>query len=531
MEIHPRYSLSDFARLEGKGSHRGGDLLPTRASSAITPIKIADLGAQISEYIATLIERGDDPERPRGSENAHYPSRSETVFHVACELARLQCSVEQIAGILINPAYEISRSILEKRSPKRYALKQARAAKAAVGSGWPDPDKNGRPRPSMRNAYVALQRLGLSFSFNQFKHRKVLNGSAMPELNGELSDDAVTMLRGAIIEAFDFDPKAENVRDAVNQLCLENPFHPIRSMLAELKWDEIPRVDTWLMDYLGAADTPLNRKIGAIILIAAVRRIRQPGVKFDQIPILEGSQGSGKSTTLRILAGEEFHSDQEILTQDARTQMELMEGVWIYELGEVEGFNRAEVNKIKAFASRQEDRSRMAYGRFLESRPRQAIFIGTTNETTYLRDQTGNRRFWPIKTSFIDLEALRLDRAQIWAEAAYRETKGESISLPADLWEIAAREQAERLEEDPWMDKLSAIRGKAYGDVVRIETQQLLGHHLNVDLKQQTQAHSKRLATLMRKLGWEPTKFRVGGTVVRGYEKPKPEGHSDDLEF
>ncbi len=527
------YSLDDFPEPENNDPAPAGPkgAIASLTAEAITVVEVEGLPSGLSNSTQALIQQGDDPENPVGNPGARYRSRSEVVFRVACDLARANLPESLIAGVLINPRFGISRSILEKRNPQRYALKQARAAIAAISNDWPDPGRDGRPRPSMRNAYVALQRLGLSFGFDKFKHRKVLNGTAMPELNGELSDDAVAMLRGVIIEGFNFDPKAENVRDAVNQLCLENPFHPIRAMLKELEWDGVKRLDHWLARYLGAQDTALNREIGRITLIAAVRRVRNPGVKFDQIPIFEGQQGSGKSTSLRVLAGEEYHSDQEILTQDARTQMELLEGIWIYELGEVEGFNRAEVNKIKAFASRQEDRSRMAYGRFVESRPRQAIFIGTTNENTYLRDQTGNRRFWPIRTGTIDLDGLRRDRDQLWAEAAEREARGESISLPPELWEDAAREQAGRLEEDPWIDKLANLRGKAYGDVVRLETQHILTDVLSVELRQQTQAHSKRLATLMRKLGWEPKKFRLGTNVVRGYERAKPDDHQDDATF
>ncbi|KAB0264730.1 virulence-associated E family protein [Microvirga brassicacearum] len=298
-------------------------------------------------------------------------------------------------------------------------------------------------------------------------------------------------------------------------------------MLDGLVWDGIPRLDRWMTNYLGAEDTPLNCAVSRITLIAAVRRVRQPGVKFDQIVVFEGKQGSGKSTAVAILAGPGNHSDQEILTLDAKAQIELLEGVWFYELGEVEGLNRAEVNRIKAFASRTVDRSRMAYAHYSTARPRQAIFIGTTNDDKYLRDQTGNRRFWPVKTGFIDLEALRRDRDQLLAEAAHREREGESIALPEELWDIAAVEQASRLEEDPWLEKLSDERGTEHGEFVRAYTHELLEIKLGIPLERLTQGHTKRLAIVMRHLGWEPKKFRIGDKTVRGYEKPKPEGHRD----
>lgn len=520
------YSLDDFP--QGSGPEPAG---PKEALSQNVPLTAVDLDAlpsTLSPEMRVLIQDGDDPERPRDSETPRYRSRSEAVFKVACDLARAGCAEEVIAGILINPAFGISRSVLEKSRAHQYALKQARSALAAISNGWPDVDRGGRPRSTMRNAIIALQRLGINFSHDLFRHRKIVNGSALDEHAGEVSDDACAVLRAAIIASFDFDPKAENVRDAVTQLCLEHAFHPIRQMLDALAWDGIPRVDRWLFTYLGAENTPLNEAIGKIMLIAAVRRVRQPGVKFDTIVILEGEQGTGKSTALQILAGPGNHSDNEILTLDTKAQIEAMEGVWIFELSEISGLNKGEVERVKAFASRQVDRARMSYARYSDSRKRQVIFVGTTNEQTYLKDRTGNRRFLPVKTGAIDLEALRRDRDQLLAEAALREAQGESIALPPALWAIAAIEQEARLEEDPWLEKLVGVRGRAVGDEVRAFTSELLGEVLSIDVERQHNGHTKRLAGLMRGLGWKPNKFKIGGKTVRGFSRPKPNGHIDD---
>jgi predicted P-loop ATPase len=380
----------------------------------------------------------------------------------------------------------------------------------------------------MRNTVLALQRLGFSFSHDLFRHRKVVNGAMLDEHEGEISDDACALLRKFVIEAFNFDPKPENVRDAVTQLCLEHTFHPIRQMLDALTWDGVPRVDALLAKYFGAEDTSLNQATGRIILVAAVRRVRAPGAKFDTIVVLEGKQGTGKSTALRILAGPGNHSDNELLTLDTKAQIEAMEGVWIYEISEMSGLNRSEVEHMKAFASRDVDRARMSYARFSEARARQTIFIGTTNEHRYLKDRTGNRRFVPVKTGEIDLEALRRDRDQLWAEAARLEANGESIVLPRALWAVAAAEQEERLEEDPWQEKLTTVRGRATGDEVRAYTAELLGELLGIPLERQHNGHAKRLAALMRELGWEPGKFKVAGKTMRGFYRPKPDGHVDD---
>jgi hypothetical protein len=526
MELERRYILDDFP--QGDGAEPAGRKGTIAQDVPVVPVDMDTLPLSVLSTTRMLIELGDDPERPRDKPGARYRSRSEAVHRVGCDLARAGCSEATIAGVLINPAFGIARSVLEKKRPIHYALRQARSAVAAVSNGWPDCDKNGHPRASMRNTLLGLQRLEFTFSHDLFRHRKVVNGAMLDEHEGEISDDACAMLRAFIIETFGFDPKADNVRDAVTQLCLEHTFHPIRQMLATLAWDGIPRVDGWLGRYMGTEDTPLNRSIGRIMLVAAVRRVREPGVKFDTIVILEGKQGTGKSTALRILAGPGNHSDNELLALDTKAQMEAMEGVWIYELSEMSGLNKSEVERMKAFASRDVDRARMAYSRFSEGRPRQTIFVGTTNDHKYLKDRTGNRRFLPVKTGMIDLEALRRDRDQLWAEAAKLEAEGDNIVLPQELWAVAAVEQDDRLEDDPWQEKLATVRGKAAGDEVRVLTADLLSEVLSIPLERQLNGHAKRVTALMRELGWEPAKFKVGGKTVRGFHRAKPEGHVDD---
>ena len=151
--------------------------------------------------------------------------------------------------------------------------------------------------------------------------------------------------------------------------------------------------------------------------------------------MLEGPEGRGKSETIRILAGDDNFSDQTILPLHDKEQQEALQGVWLYEIADLTGIGRAEVEKIKAFASRTVDRARPAYGRSRVDRPRRCVFFATTNNETYLKSQTGNRRFWPIVTGQIDLDALRRDRDQLWAEAAEVEAKNNNLMLPASLWE------------------------------------------------------------------------------------------------
>lgn len=519
------YKLDDFT--EFKEVPKLAAVTPggTVDLAEVVPVDIDKLSVSLPESTRRLILDGDDLDHPIGSKGARYPSRSEAGFAACCGMARAGLDEKTIASVLINPAYKISASILEKRSPKKYALKQARAAIMAVANTLPDMTKTG-PRATLRNTLVGLRKLELRFAHDLFRRRNFVHGLQLEAFRGELTDDISAMLRRAILDEFGFDPGKEHVRDAVHMLCLENRFHPVRDYLAGLKWDGTPRLDALFRDYFGAEDTELNRAFGRIMLLAAVRRIRHPGTKFDQIVVLEGAQGTGKSTAIAILAGPESHSDQDILTLDSKGQVEMLEGVWLYELGELEGLGRADVAKVKAFASRQTDRARMAYAYFREDRARECIFIGTTNDSHYLTDQTGNRRFWPVKTGQIDLEALRRDRDQLWAEAAHREGAGEAISLPETLWQAAGVEQAARTMRDPWLDILEKEPGQEASETtVRVSSTYLLTEALQIEPGRQKPSDQTRLGVCMRLLGWDgPKRMRVDGHNVRGYERPKPEG-------
>ena len=176
-------------------------------------------------------------------------------------------------------------------------------------------------------------------------------------------DQTVQILRVKIHKAYGFDPGTQNTYDALMQLCLENEFDPVLDYLNALQWDGTSRLDRWLSTYIGADDTELNREFGRLALIAAVRRVRSPGCKFDPILVLEGPMGTNKSKAIEILAGVENFCDQSIFGARDREQQELLAGVWLYEIAELSNIRKTEVEHIKAFASRTHDRARPAYGR------------------------------------------------------------------------------------------------------------------------------------------------------------------------
>ena len=193
--------------------------------------------------------------------------------------------------------------------------------------------------------------------------------------------------------------------------------------------------------------------------------------------VIEGAQAIGKSTFCTDLAGavdEDLFSDSDLLGLSVKEQMEQMQGVWVYEVAELAGMRRTEVEKTKALITRRHDRARAAYARFKEQQPRRCIFIGTTNNAQYLRDATGNRRSWPVAVTRYDREAFVRDRDQVFAEAAHAEAAGEKLYLAAHLHDAASARQQSRMVEDPWVDILSRVEGEVRGNVEVVASNHLL---------------------------------------------------------
>jgi hypothetical protein len=523
------YSKKDFAALASLAD------LPAAAIDAI-PDKIdikspADLGISEEDKLTALLNLGDDPDSPRTSENPKHKSRSESVFAASCEMARRNHSPENIAGILLNDKLGISESILEKPNPTAYAYQQAEKAIATVTDYWPDVNRDGKPMKTMRNAIYGLIRMKIVFENDLFHNRKRMGGHLLQSYQGDITDDGALRLRIAFIDRFGFDVYRNSILDAVLALCVENPIHPVKEYLNGLEWDGIKRIDTWLIDYMDAEDTPLVRAIGKMFFTAGVRRIKEPGCKFDTMIVLEGSQGTGKSTALSILAGEENFSDQSIIGLDSKSQAEALEGVWIFEVAELSGLKHTDTTSVKAFLSRSTDRIRPAYARFKESWPRQGIIVGTTNDDSYLKDDTGNRRFLPVKTGQIDIEGLERDRDLLWAEAVEVDSEGEPITLPKDLWEAAAEAQKSRMPHDPWLDILGAAKGTIVNGEERISSRDLFGEtHLNIQPGSQQDYVGKRVSKNMKELGWDgPKVMKIKGKTLRGYFRPATGGTHDEL--
>jgi predicted P-loop ATPase len=241
----------------------------------------------------------------------------------------------------------------------------------------------------------------------------------------------------------------DKIFDGLNVVAMARKFHPVRDYLEGCAWDGVPRLDRLLVEFMGADDTPYTRAVTRKALVAAVARIFRPGCKFDYMLTIRGPQGLGKSSLIAKLGGAWF-SDS-FTTVQGKDAYEQVQGVWIMEIGELASMKKAEVEQIKLYLSKQTDRFRPAYGRRIQEFPRQCIFIGTTNEKQFLRDKTGNRRFWVVDTPNTPARhwsSLSSDEvALIWAEAVALYKKGEPLFLTAEL-EAAARVVQETYEEE-----------------------------------------------------------------------------------
>lgn len=281
----------------------------------------------------------------------------------------------------------------------------------------------------------------------------------LDRLNGDpWSDSHDTAIR-AIIEApttqggYGIKVTDRDLKGAIDTAAQIHAFHPVREELLRETWDGQRRAETMFIDYLGCPDTPYHRKASWMTLLGAVTRVFEPGHKFDFVPILEGVQGKGKSTFIRIL-GLEWYNELTGEISDPRQMVEVMQGSWVMEIGELSSMHRSEVNELKAFVSRTRDRARPAYAKRAQTYPRQCIFIGSTNDDEYLRDQTGGRRFWPIKCNLpgqIDNRRFETEVRQIWAEVvqAYQEMRRRQPTgeLPLYLDDAAAAQEAALIQE------------------------------------------------------------------------------------
>jgi predicted P-loop ATPase len=381
-------------------------------------------------------------------------------------------------------------------------------------------------------------------------------------LNGGLWTDSKDYALRACIEAprrlggYGIRVSDRDLYGAISIAAREYAFHPVREYLERTRWDGRHRVERLFVDYLGAEPNPYTFGVARLMMLAAVTRIYEPGHKFDFAVILEGGQGRRKSTFIQVL-GQKWSGELDGDFHDPRSMIELMQGKWILELPELSGFARADVRAIKAFISRHTDRARLAYAKHAIGFPRQCIFIGSTNDHEYLKDETGGRRFWPMPCHLetIDTERLSNEVDQLWAEALtiYRHMRSNHPAgdLPLYLTDPDAQKIANRLQESRrvqgteedyvgiiqrWLEcpindggfaDRDADRNPRYRQ--RVCLPEIWMECLGGDMKQYPQATKTALGRAMAKMpGWEKIGTRNCGKYgpQKTYERIEDVGHS-----
>lgn len=381
---------------------------------------------------------------------------------------------------------------------------------------------SGNPLANISNTKLVLEHdegftgvLGYcSFSY------RIMKRTAPPFKNGivgEWTDTDTERLRIYISEHYGFTPKASDAMGAIVVHSEEHAFHPVKEYLHGLKWDGKQRIHSWLTTYLGVNNTEYSCLVGTFFLVSAIARVMRPPVKVDSVLILEGLQGLGKSTMLHNLFGDWFTDTPMALGEKDTFQQ--MQGMWGIELAELDAFNKAENTRAKQFFGSQVDRYRPSYGRMVQEFPRQCVFVGTTNQDRYLKDSTGNRRYWPVECHKIDQEAIKRDRDQLWAEALHL-YNNKMPWWPGDehkhLFEV---QQEDRFDSDVWEpiihDWLHKNKRECYSAAVIME------ESLKMDPQAMKPPEQRRLGLIMHRFGFTKKKKMLNGKRPAFYFPPK----------
>lgn len=397
-----------------------------------------------------------------------------------------------------------------------------------------DTGKNGTKK-NLRNLMLHLQNvagLGTSIRYNELTGRIEWRGKS-------LEDHDIVDIR-LLIEEAGFVPNTSDVWPAVDRHARKNSYDPVRDYLDGLAWDNTPRLDTWLQTYMGAPAQEILSVFGPKFLIGAVARIYRPGCQMDNALVFEGRQGAGKTTAVSALFGRKYMISG-ISDFKGKDASQALQGHWVAEIAELAALRRTDIENAKRFLTETIDQYRPTYGKAMVAQPRRCVFVGTTNEESYLRDPTGNRRFWPVPCGRVDVAAIARDRDQLWAEAVHRFRAGEKwwIDDHATLAHAEAA-QADRAIEDPWGDVIDAwldAPANLHRDFVTVP--EILEHAIRKPTERQDKPDMDRVRNHLKKRGWTNGRMRVPGKDQSKGPRPRvwrrpaqqaPSGRSNPLQ-
>jgi predicted P-loop ATPase len=377
-------------------------------------------------------------------------------------------------------------------------------------------DDKGRPASNLANALLGLRadpKFRNAFTYDEMLMAALFNAKPVRDVD--------------VIEIQEYLQHAglkwlgkDAIHGAVDLRAYENKFHPVRDYLGSLAWDGKARIGHWLTKYLNVAESDYSQAIGRMALIAMVARIRRPGCQADYMMILEGPQGIKKSTACKVLGGQWFSDNLPDITGGKDVSQHLR-GKWLLEISEMHAMSKVEAAQLKAFITRTEERYRPPYGRKEVIEKRQCVFIGTTNKSTYLRDETGGRRFWPVITGAIDIDALARDRDQLFAEAIQAFEAGEQWWPDASFEaEHITPQQEARYEADAWEELIDEyLRARD-----RVTITEIARSALAIDSAKLGTTEQRRIGAILIRLDWIAGRDWRGRFYAPREKSPKTAG-------
>ena len=486
------------------------------AAADLQPVALATLLWLLRNAGPALAGEACVHDQPARKPQATDKSRSALALHKGANLRRTGHTFEgMVEAMSLDP--EVATWTLAKGMPnQRRELHRIwdKAGNDAWKDGWQCTGK-GVPRSNLANALHTLRHapeLGGLLVRDDMARDDMLT-RAMPGAEPftglrSVREVDVTALQEWVQRAGLTGLPSQTTHQAVARVASERAFHPVRDYLDGLRWDGRKRIDTWLSYHLGAEHTDYTERIGRMFLVAMVARVFTPGCKADYMLVLEGQQGARKSTACAILAGAWFSDALPDLRMGGKDVAQHLRNKWLIEVAEMSSLDKADAAALKAFVTRDTERYRPPHARKEEVEPRQCLFIGTTNKEAYLRDETGGRRFWPVKIGTIDTDTLAYDRDQLFAEAVAAFRAGERWWPDGDFErEVIRPEQEARYEADAWEEAVAECAAKHS----EVTIMQVAIHGLGFDKPRLGTSEQRRIAAVLERIGW--VRKRGGGGV------------------